>query len=315
MPLSYTTDSFIAKAQTVHGDKYDYSKALYTGWFNPISIICKIHGEFKQTPKAHLGKRGCKKCWINKATITKEAFLSRSKELHQNKYDYSLSNYVNYTTKLEIICPIHGIFKQTPAAHISGNGCKKCALELTAKIKRCSSTEFIEKSKKIFKNKYIYTKTKYLKYKSPIIITCLIHGDFIKTYSSHIVNKQGCPKCKTSKGETIIENWLMDNDITNIVQAMFNDCRGLGKRKLRFDFYLPEFNTCIEFDGPQHKDKKFYIWKNSEYQFQKLIMHDKIKDEFCKNKGMQLIRIAYNQKNKISEILNAALLKNIKKVS
>jgi hypothetical protein len=90
-----------------------------------VKIICKEHGTFEQTPDSHLSGRGCSQCGGN-YKISENVFLEKSKLIHKNKYDYSLIIFTNQFSKVEIICPLHGIFKQLPVQHIKGQGCPKC---------------------------------------------------------------------------------------------------------------------------------------------------------------------------------------------
>lgn len=128
--LSDTTNIFIEKARKTHGDKYDYSKVEYKGGDIKVCIICPIHGEFWQTPHAHLRGDGCKKCGIEKRTkersLTTEEFIKRATIKHNGKYDYSKVEYVNWFTPVCIICPEHGEFWQRAGDHLNGHGCDKC---------------------------------------------------------------------------------------------------------------------------------------------------------------------------------------------
>ncbi len=128
---TYTTDTFIQKAQAVHGTKYDYTATNYITSKHRVSIICPIHGEFTQHAARHLIGHGCKKCrndivhtWTS-SNIT--AFVERANIIHTNKYDYTDAVYIKNSKKVQIICPIHGHFEQTPNKHLAGCGCKKCA--------------------------------------------------------------------------------------------------------------------------------------------------------------------------------------------
>jgi protein-arginine kinase activator protein McsA len=120
-----TTNKFIAQANEIHNNKYDYSKTNYTTGIIKVIIICPIHGEFKQDPYNHLQGKGCPKCGkVYKPTT--EEFIQKVRGVHGDKYDYSLFKYVTSSTASEIICPIHGKFKQTPQNHLKGKGCFKC---------------------------------------------------------------------------------------------------------------------------------------------------------------------------------------------
>jgi hypothetical protein len=129
-----TTEEFIKKAKKVHGDRYDYSLVVYNGYKTKIKIICREHGVFEQNPGDHYSNGcGCPKCYlikknrnINNQKIGLDKFIIRSNEIHNNKYDYSLVQYKNCKTKVKIICPEHGVFKQIPDHHYRGVGCPKC---------------------------------------------------------------------------------------------------------------------------------------------------------------------------------------------
>ena len=127
-----TTEEFIEKAKLVHGDKYDYSKVEYKKCDENVIIVCKIHGDFLQTPIGHYNSgSGCQKCGIilraNKRRTTLEEFIEKSKLVHGDKYDYSKVEYKKCDENVIIVCKIHSEFLQTPIGHYnSGCGCPKC---------------------------------------------------------------------------------------------------------------------------------------------------------------------------------------------
>ena len=184
--------NFLVKAREVHGDKYDYSKVMYINTYTKIEIICKTHGSFFQLPQSHLSGSGCLKCFIDKCRKTKEQFVSEANEIHSNKYDYSLVEYVNSSTLVKIICPIHGGFEQTPEKHIcSGHGCPKCG-----KSQRKTTYEFIKDARKIHGDFFDYSLVDYVNAKTPVKIICPIHGVFEQTPDTHLtLIGHGCPKC------------------------------------------------------------------------------------------------------------------------
>jgi len=297
-----STEEFIQKAIQVHGDKYDYSQVVYINSRTKVCIICLNHGTFWQQPFDHLYNHGCRKCNIINQPQCRpsntEDFIKKAKKVH-NKYDYSKVIYVNNKTKICIICPEHGEFWQTPNAHIQGQGCPKCAKNLIL-IKRSSNTiEFIQKANQVHNNKYNYLKVEYINDRIKICIICPKHGEFWQSPNSHLQGC-GCPICKSSKGELRIILWLKKYRINFIPQYKFNDCRGI-KRTLPFDFYLPKFNTCIEFDGKQH----FGIGK---WACKSINDNDQIKNEYCKQNNIHLIRIPYYEFSNIEKILKISLM-------
>ena len=90
----YSTDEWVDKAKKIHGDKYDYSKVNYENYETKVCIICSKHGEFWQTPHAHLNGQGCPHCAVNHKLSNKD-FLEKAKQIHGDRYDYSKINYKN----------------------------------------------------------------------------------------------------------------------------------------------------------------------------------------------------------------------------
>lgn len=127
-----TKEAFVEKANKIHNNKYDYSKFVrgFSGHDKSI-IICPIHGEFEQQLYAHLQGQGCPKCGQERSDLarrgTTEFFIRRAKEIHSDKYDYSRVKYgTNCDIPVEIVCPIHGSFWQTPHTHLHKKGCPIC---------------------------------------------------------------------------------------------------------------------------------------------------------------------------------------------
>ena len=127
-----TTEEFIEKAEKVHGEKYNYSLVDYVNAKTKVKIICKAHKTiFEQTPNKHLMGRGCPKCKADNSFIKNskpyDQFIEECKKIHGEKYDYSLTNYINCKNKIDILCPIHLNFSQKAGNHQRGDGCPKCA--------------------------------------------------------------------------------------------------------------------------------------------------------------------------------------------
>lgn len=114
-----------------HGNKYDYSRVSYVNAHTKVCIVCPTHGDFWQTPSNHY-KRGCPGCKYDKMRSTLEDFLPKAREVHGDKYDYSRVDYKDTRTKVIILCPTHGEFNQTPAAHVYGKGCTQCGRDNSA---------------------------------------------------------------------------------------------------------------------------------------------------------------------------------------
>ncbi len=124
-------NKLIEEIHQIHGEKYkivDLSE--YVNTESKITMRCPLHGEFKISPHSLLAGQGCYKCGHvkggEKIRLTQEEFISRAKEIHGKKYDYSKVVYETSNKPVTIICPKHGEFQQTPAGHLSGNGCPSC---------------------------------------------------------------------------------------------------------------------------------------------------------------------------------------------
>jgi Zn finger protein HypA/HybF involved in hydrogenase expression/very-short-patch-repair endonuclease len=214
-------------------------------------------------------------------------FIERSKEKHGDRYDYSDVNYIDSRTPVVINCKTHGKFIQRPDAHIRGSGCIKCRNDK----RRSNKDEFIEKSRKIHGDKYDYSNVEYKNADTPVSIICKAHGPFRQIPYSHLSARAGCPNCRESKGEIDVAKSLDNLSIKYIRLKKFDDCRGETGYPLPFDFYIPDYNMCIEYDGQQHYLPVFGIDK-----FTRLKINDKIKDEYCKKSGIKLLRISYKYK-------------------
>lgn len=278
-----TTDEFIKKAKIIHGDKYDYSLVNYITNHKKVKIICMKHGIFEQEPSNHLNKQGCPKC--NGKNMTSNDVINKFKSVHGNTYDYSLVNYVNINSKIKIICPKHGIFEQNYLNHLSGNGCPKCYGGV-----KFTQQQFIEKSKSIHGGKYDYSLVNYINARTKVKIVCPKHGIFEQIPQHHIKGSE-CPSCNVSKGEKIISVILKEMGIIYVKEKRFKECR--YRNPLPFDFFLPELNICIEYDGMQHFRK--YDKFGGEKSLEKQIIKDKIKNQFCLDNNIKLIRIRYDE--------------------
>lgn len=235
-----TTENFIAQAENIHGNRYDYSKSNYITYGAKIIIICHKHGEFLCSPAHHLKSRGCPKCKIEKLSLTTEIFITRAKEIHNNKYDYSKTKYVNTTNKIIVICPNHGEFLTTPRSHLQKRGCIICAGKNMLSLK-----EFIIKANKTHNNRYDYSKVaEYKGIRRKIIITCPKHGEFTQTPEVHL-NGHGCKKCAKiiSKMES---KWL---DSVNIPKEWRDKRLKIGNKTIIADGFNPDTNTIYEFNG------------------------------------------------------------------
>ena len=191
-------ERFIEKAREVHADKYNYNSVIYVNSTTKITIFCKTHGNFQQTPTCHLRGCGCQKCGITKRSKNRRQtlydFIYKAQEKHKDKYCYD--QIVNYSAsaKVPIKCPIHGVFMMEPYNHLAGQGCKACGTERRASKCRSSAEEFIAKARKIHKDRYRYNNVIYVNARTKVTIKCERHGLFEQTPYTHLLGR-GCNKC------------------------------------------------------------------------------------------------------------------------
>lgn len=273
------TEEFIIESKKVWGDKYDYSLAVYINAKTKIKII--YDGIiYEQLPGGHLK-------YPVEGYLDKDIFSQRSKNKWGDKYDYSLVNYIDCKDKVKIIYD-GVIYEQTPHNHLT---------YAPEKILRKTEGEFIIESVKFHGDKYSYDKVTYINDKNKVIIICPEHGEFKQTPSVHL--RSGCPHCGESKGEKEINNFLKKYNITFERQYTFSECKHINP--LKFDFYIPSLRMCIEFDGQQHFEPIEYFGGIRAFELSKI--RDKIKNDYCDENYINLIRIKYDQYDNIYKIL------------
>ncbi len=168
--------------------------------------------------------------------LTTEEFINKCMIIHDNKYDYSLVNYINNKTKVKIICKEHGIFEQKANNHLNlKQGCPNCKGGI-----KLSQNIFIKKAKLKHGNKYNYSKVKYINSDEKIIIICKEHGEFLQSPKKHLFNKN-CPICS----EEIRRQKRLKNDLIS-VQKIFknNNCELLENKYINCDFPMKYICSC-----------------------------------------------------------------------
>lgn len=217
-------------------------------------------------------------------------FIEISKLVHGDIYDYSLVDYISYNKPVKIICKIHGIFEQKPTDHKDKKrGCQKCGQE-KSKFNKYSTETFINKSNLIHNYKYDYSLSEYIGIHEKLIIICKKHGEF-NQLATHHIRGNGCPVCNESKGELKISSMLSENGIEYSRQHKFENC--VNKYKLPFDFYLPKYNYCIEYDGEMHFKEIERFGGKSKIDYYRI--NDNIKNTFCESNNIKLFRIKFDQ--------------------
>lgn len=183
-----TLEYFIKEATAVHSSRYQYANTIYHGMSKKLNITCPMHGDFEQLASDHLAGRGCRHC-NERQSLTLDIFKERAAITHHNKYTYDCVKYVNVTTKVEITCPKHGSFLQTPKDHLQKYGCPSCG-----GTKKITYEDFVRRANKKHAGMYTYEKASIRSMNENVDITCPIHGIFSQRPADH-VNGAGCPEC------------------------------------------------------------------------------------------------------------------------
>ncbi len=282
IPLIKKSDKRLEKARKIHKNRYNYSRVVPCTGTNKVEIICPRHGSFFQYLYDHSERgTGCPNCSLENGKLTLEEFKTRSNELFKHQYTYEKVSFKEASDHVTITCKQHGDFKQRLASHLAGNGCKQCHILSTRKTKE----EFIKDSRLIHGNKYDYKNVVYSDNKKVVDIICPIHGSFWQTPNNHLSCKAGCPTCNESKGEKFIADFLTTNGILFIREYK------IRPHNYRFDFYLPNLDIFIEFNGSQHyRPVKFF---GGEEAFKNVMKNDAIKKDLVKSKGSILIVLTY----------------------
>lgn len=307
--------SFIEEARAKHGDKYDYSLITednYIDRSHAVQIICPTHGKFEQTPNAHL-RYGCKHCgyevMADKQRTTREKFIQQAKEIHNNYYTYDNVGEVNLQTDIVYItCPKHGDFPQSVNAHLQGHGCPACGEE--RRLASCTKTleQFKDDMRRFWGDEYILDHiTEYVNNTTEVPVECRKHGIFYKT-PNVLLRGHGCNKCKRSWGEKIISTYLNEKNVRFEEQHAFpNEDLFCTNKRLVADFYLPDYNLVIEFNGRQHYEE-IEGWRG-KVALEKQQLRDSALRSYCQNHKIKLIEIPYTKMDNIKEILDGSLIR------
>ena len=307
-------DDLKTELKLIHEDKYDYSQTIYIGMSIHFYIQCPVHGNFKILPSNHYNnKGGCPECAKikfgkrakEKNTYTNEALVKKFQEIYGNLYDYSKVDHSHINNEIKIICKKHGEFLQSARNHLVGKGCYKCGRISASKKATLTNDEAINNFKSIHGNRYNYSKVEYINNRIKVQIICKIHGSFWQTPNSHQDGK-GCTECSLSKGEAQVAKFLDDHEFDYILEyPVLNELSG---KYLRYDFYVPEINCFIEYDGEQHF-KPVNLGGMSDEQALKVhegvVKRDKIKNKIAEEQKIDIIRIRFDED--VSDVLNKHL--------
>lgn len=297
-PLDYEFDKKLAESKG-----FTYVGTRRADGLIYIDFICNKHKDFGvQSMRKGNMKRDIKGCKYCRGNYPKEYVLQMIKEINPDVE--LLEPYVNITTRIKCKCKKHGVIStKTPQEILLGRGCYLCGREKLSEYHLYSQEEFSNKLYQSNPNLEVIGKYKGMEF--PIKVKCKKCGyEWENNTQSLITNGTSCRKCSYRyKGEEKILKILQKYNINYTTQHKFVNCKDI--RPLPFDFYLQDYNLCIEFDGQQHYEPRF-----GEINFQKTLFHDQIKNEYCKNNNIKLLRIPYWEYDNIETIITDKLIKN-----
>lgn len=261
-----------------------------------VNLKCQVCGyEFSATPGSLYMGHGCPSCAGNARKTTKQ-FIEEMNQINPNIQ--IIGKYVNNKYLIRVKCKTCGReWTPTPNSLLEHRGCQKCS-----GLMKKTQEEFIEQMR--IKHPTIKVVGNYVNNRTKVRCFCdVCEKYFDGTPHAMLDGGNGCPLCTTSRGENKIKQWLNKHDFLYNQQYSFADC--VDVRVLPFDFYLPENNVAIEYDGVQHFKQNDYF--GGQDSFNILIKHDKIKSNYCKDNNIKLIRIPYFEFDNIENILEFEL--------
>lgn len=256
---------------------------VYKNIDTPILHRCKIDNyEWSTIPYNILQGHGCPLC-AGVVRPTTEEFIQKMNTINPNIE--IIGEYINNNTGILCRCKVDEYeWSPAPSNLLAGKGCPICSGN-----KKKTHHEYVEEVAKV--NKNVSVIDIYINATTPILHKCEIDGTQWRARPSHILEGHGCPVCNDSIGEKEVTQYLLNNKIEFISQHTFDSCK--NKKKLPFDFYLPAYNACIEYDGLQHFKPVDHF--GGEEGFKQRQHNDSIKNQFCKLNNINLLRIRYDQ--------------------
>ena len=274
---------------------------VYINATTPILHRCKYCGkEWDAYPGDILSGKACIECSCKRASEQKrkthQQYVGELKDI--NNDIEPIEHYINTDTSILHRCKVcEHIWPIKPNHTLSGHGCPMCGFKANADAKRKSRDQYIQELSYV--NPNIEVVGEYINFITPLLHRCKKCGNEWNAKPIHTMRGHGCTVCNESHGERGISRWLVDKNINNIPQCRFDDCR--DKQPLPFDFYLPELNVAIEYQGRQHYESVEIFGGEKQLLIQK--NNDNIKREYCKNNNIKLLEIPYWDFNNIERYI------------
>lgn len=280
----------------------------FQGTSSNVLINCPKHGKQNERYYYVVNGIGCDECSKEIHPVWNKYSQQQVKEIIEagtNNIWLNPGDYLDVFSKnIEIQCGRCGKPYITSIQIYQGGYkmCQQCSREIVSDMQRLSQDEVIRRITETEENQLLNPQDYISNNTMNLQISCKCGEIFITSLNNYKKGKTKCDKCSNSKssGEQLIENILREFDIYFIPEHSFHDCR--DKNALPFDFYLPDYNCCIEFDGQGHYEPIF-----GEESYLTTIKHDKIKNNYCEINNIKIVRIPFWEANNASKIISNAL--------
>lgn len=302
-------EEFKRRMHELYGDKYTFMWSDFKDKNSQIRFTCKQHGEQHRSARVLLEGKGCEYC---NGKLYPPDWIKNARAVHGDKYEYDesrppllVTDYIRYR------CPVHGWQETRYECHVTqGCGCALCAGILNNLSAEERKQKWIEQCKKRFPDKYSYRDVVYVNNDTPVKIYCKEHHLLFETSpDTHRRGAGGCPLCTKSVGEVEIYKWLHEHDVRFETQYKLPNENMFCKRQyLLADFYLPGINMIIEMNGQQHYQyvKHFHT---KDWTFEDQQIRDDTLRAYCRDHGVNLLEIKYDEIGRIPKILTKAIKK------
>lgn len=287
----------------------------YLGTSKKIDILHHVCNEiFSMTPTHFKRGQRCtnENClhnrWSN-SCMNSSGFYEAFKQ-YEDSYEI-VSEYNGYKTNMEFKHKVCGCkFQMTPNSffntinNVYGIKCPNCLRQAIHNNRVKTKEQFQQEIDLISNGEYVVL-GEYINSVTPILMKHLLCENTWSAKPGNLLEGTGCPYCKRSRGERVIDGYLTRNNILYKPQIKFDDLFGTGGRLLSYDFYLPDYNLLIEWQGRQHKECVEYFGGQEQFEIQQ--EHDRRKREYAKSHGIKLLEIWYWDFDNIETILEQTL--------
>ncbi len=324
----YTNGEFIEKLRAVYGDDYDYSEVNYLNNRTPVRLKCNKHGDvFERLPSNLLKGWGCPSCnkeqgktWVNTVVCsydpqrrndrwTAKRFVEESKaRFGDDTFDYSQCVYKNNDTPVTLVNKQSGkVFSVLPHEHLRHDENYYGERIYYQGTTDAEKIHFIVKRIRENVNHKVYVQMQHIKdSRKTIKCICPVHGVFY-TNLTRIYNGVCCPECQKPTGESIgernVRKYLTDKGIVFLQEYHIED-KGYFENFARVDFYLPDDNIFIEFQGEQHYGIGNETVSHGRKTFKEQKKRDDSLRKYASDNHIELIEVPFFFRNHVKDYLD-----------